>query len=270
MPKFDFTRKNNATGKIESVGFAQLNNDSDKARISFYGDIVSATWQSMWYEEDKCPQDIADFLNQIEDDKEIEVFFNSGGGDVFAGIAIYNLLKRHSGKITGYVDGLAASIASVILCACDQVIRSTGAQVMVHKPWSWTYGNATDFRKLAEDLDKCEECMIDIYMTKAKDGVSRETIASLLEKETWLAEDVFDYFNFERSNTASAQACTSVYFDKYANIPDELKPTAEERKDINKEEIVEEVMNRMKEKENQENRDKRKRALSLKMKLAKI
>lgn len=268
MSKFNFTRKNKVTGKIEQVGYAQLNNDGDRAQLYLYGDIVSATWQSEWYEEDKCPQDISDFINQIEDEKEVDIFFNSGGGDVFAGIAICNILKRHSGKITGYVDGLAASIASVILCACDVVIRATGSQVMVHKPWSWTAGNATDFRKLADDLDKCEECMLDIYMTKAKEGVTRETLSDLLAKESWLTENVFDYFDFERSETAAAQACASVYFDKYANIPEKLKRTPQDGNDINTEEIVSEVMRRIESKKSA--RDMRAKAVALKVKLSGI
>lgn len=265
MPnKYTFTSKNRLTGKVENVGYAQLTDSDEKAKLYFYGDIVSATWQSMWYEEDKCPQDIADFINQIEDTKEIEIYFNSGGGDVFAGIAIYNLLKRHSGKVTGYVDGLAASIASVILCACDEVIREAGSQIMVHKPWSWDMGNANDFRKLADDLDKCEECMIDIYMTKAKDGVTKEDIAALLEAETWLTDDVFDYFNFKSGTSkSSAQACSSMYFDKYSNVPKALiKKDEDETQVVNTDEIAQAVLNKIEEKE-----DRKRRTKALKMKL---
>ena len=64
--RFDFTKKNRHTGKMEKVGYLDFTEGEEQGRCSlyFYGDIVSATWQSMWYEEDKCPQDIADFLNQ--------------------------------------------------------------------------------------------------------------------------------------------------------------------------------------------------------------
>ena len=72
-----------------------LKQDEEQSRCSlyFYGDIVSATWESMWYEEDRCPQDIADFLNQLDGYEDIDIYFNSGGGDVFAGLAIYNQFK---------------------------------------------------------------------------------------------------------------------------------------------------------------------------------
>ena len=87
MPKrrFDFTKKNKRSGKVENVGYLDLEQDEEQSRCSlyFYGDIVSATWESMWYEEDRCPQDIADFLNQLDGYEDIDIYFNSGGGDVF-------------------------------------------------------------------------------------------------------------------------------------------------------------------------------------------
>lgn len=117
--RFDFTKKNKRSGKVENVGYLDLEQDEEQSRCSlyFYGDIVSATWESMWFEEDRCPQDIADFLNQLDGYEDIDIYFNSGGGDVFAGLAIYNQLKRYSGHKVGYVDGMAASIASVIMFA---------------------------------------------------------------------------------------------------------------------------------------------------------
>ena len=133
--RFDFTKKNKRSGKVENVGYLDLEQDEEQSRCSlyFYGDIVSATWESMWYEEDRCPQDIADFLNQLDGYEDIDIYFNSGGGDVFAGLAIYNQLKRYSGHKVGYVDGMAASIASVIMFACDELHFATGAQAMIHK-----------------------------------------------------------------------------------------------------------------------------------------
>ena len=133
--RFDFTKKNKRSGKVENVGYLDLEQDEEQSRCSlyFYGDIVSATWESMWFEEDRCPQDIADFLNQLDGYEDIDIYFNSGGGDVFAGLAIYNQLKRYSGHKVGYVDGMAASIASVIMFACDELHFATGAQAMIHK-----------------------------------------------------------------------------------------------------------------------------------------
>ena len=85
--RFDFTKKNKRSGKVENVGYLDLEQDEEQSRCSlyFYGDIVSATWESMWFEEDRCPQDIADFLNQLDGYEDIDIYFNSGGGDVFRG-----------------------------------------------------------------------------------------------------------------------------------------------------------------------------------------
>lgn len=226
--KFQFTRRNPQTKKIEDVGFLEIKNQQDgSAELYFYGDIVSATWQSQWYEEDKCPQDISDFLNQIDINANITVYFNSGGGDVFAGIAIYNLLKRHKGHKTGIVDALAASIASVILMACDEIIVMTGAQVMVHKPWCMTWGNADDLAETIKHLDKCQESIVGIYLTKTKEGVTQQDIEAIVNAETWMTgADLQKYFDVAIENTASIAACASCYFDKYANLPEALKQTA--------------------------------------------
>ena len=184
MPKkgrFDFTKKNKRSGKIENVGYLDLEQDEEQSRCSlyFYGDIVSATWESMWYEEDRCPQDIADFLNQLDGYEDIDIYFNSGGGDVFAGLAIYNQLKRYDGHKVGYVDGMAASIASVIMFACDELHFATGAQAMIHKPLCMAYGNADDFKAVIKQLNLCEESILDVYMEHVQEGVTRDKIQSL-------------------------------------------------------------------------------------------
>ena len=152
--KFNFSRRNPKTKKIENTGFMEFRNVSNNAAdLYIYGDIVSSTWEA-WCDEDTCPQDISDFMNQIEPGAELTVYINSGGGDVFAGIAIHSILSRHTGHKTGIVDGMAASIASVILMACDSIVMSSGAQIMIHKPLSWAYGNADDFQRLISEMSE--------------------------------------------------------------------------------------------------------------------
>lgn len=224
--RFDFTKKNKRTGKIENVGYLDLTANEEQSRCSlyFYGDIVSATWISKWYEEDKCPQDIADFLNQLEGYEDIDIYFNSGGGDVFAGLAIHNQLKRYSGHKVGYVDGMAASIASVIMFACDELHFATGAQAMIHKPWCWAYGNADDFEDVIKQLNLCEDSIIDVYMQHTKEDVTREKIKSLMAAETWFnGEELAKYFDVEIEERAATAACASDFFEKYNNIPETLK-----------------------------------------------
>lgn len=186
--KMNFTRRNRAKRTIENVGFMQIKDAAaGGVELYIYGDIVSSAWDK-WTSEDTCPQDITDFLNGIDNNAELTVYFNSCGGDVFAGIGIYNILKRHKGHITGIVDGIAASIASVILMACDDIVVSTGAQIMIHKPLTMAWGNADDFAAVISQLDSCQQMITDIYMTKAKEGVTADQLEELINAETWIKD----------------------------------------------------------------------------------
>jgi ATP-dependent protease ClpP protease subunit len=243
--RFDFTKKNKRTGKTENVGYLDLSIDEEQGRCSlyFYGDIVSATWESMWYEEDKCPQDIADFLNQLDGCEDIDIYFNSGGGDVFAGLAIYNQLKRYNGYKVGYVDGMAASIASVIMFACDELHFATGAQAMIHKPLCMAWGNADDFKAVIKHL--CEESILDVYMEHTKEGVTRDKIKNFMSAEKWFnGSELAEYFDVEVEERAAVAACASDYFDKYANIPEQVSGT--DKKDI-VDAVIAEMQNRERE-----------------------
>lgn len=246
--RFNFTKKNRRTGKIENVGYLDFEEGKNKCSLYFYGDIVSETWQSMWYEEDKCPQDIADFLNQLEGHEEIDIYFNSGGGDVFAGLAIYNQLKRYNGHKVGYVDGMAASIASVIMFACDELHFATGAQAMIHKPLCVAIGNADYFAKVIKDLNLCEESILDVYMLHTHEGVTRDEIKNFMSEETWFSgAELAEYFDIEVEAREAVAACVSDYFDKYKNVP-----FPEQAKETDTEDIVNaviaEMQNREKEK----------------------
>lgn len=244
--RFDFTKKNRRTGKFENVGYLDFEEGKDEGRCTlyFYGDIVSESWQSMWYEEDKCPQDIADFLNQLEGYEEIDIYFNSGGGDVFAGLAIYNQLKRYNGHKVGYVDGMAASIASVIMFACDELHFATGAQAMIHKPLCIAIGNADDFAKVIKNLDLCEESILDVYMGRTKEGVTRDQIKDFMSEEKWFSgTELAEYFDVKVDEREAVAACASEYFDKYVNAPEKAKET--DTKDIVNA-VIEEMQNREK------------------------
>ena len=165
-----------------------------------------------------------DFLDQLDGVSKINVHINSGGGSVFGGIAIYNILKRHSAEITVYVEGLAASIASVIAMAGDRIIIPENAQMMVHKPSSITWGNADDMRKEAEVLDGCQKVILNTYMQHVKEGITPEQINALIDAETWKnGREWQEFFDIEVSEKSNAAACTSGYFCHYRNLPEELE-----------------------------------------------
>lgn len=218
-------------GNTKVCGSMTIKNQTDSsADLFFYGDIVSETWQSEWYEDDMAPGDVKKFLDQLDGTENINIHINSGGGSVFGGIAIYNMLRRNNAHKTVYVDGLAASIASVIMMAGDEIVMPKNATVMIHKPsasYFFTTKNADDLRKDAESLDTCQEAIMQTYMTKAK--VDKEEIEQKVNDETWLTgEEVAELFDVkvEEANDAVACAGSSMFFC-YKNVPTSL--TAKEK-----------------------------------------
>ena len=120
------------------------------------------------------------------------------------------MIKRHEGYKTVHIDGLGGSIASVIAFAGDKLIVPSNAYLMIHKPWNSTYGNASDFRKMADDLDAIEEGIINVYKDNLKEGVDIEVIREMVQNETWLnGLKASEYFDIEVVAENTAVACTS-------------------------------------------------------------
>lgn len=124
-------------------------------------------------------------VNALKDmeGQHVSVRINTPGGVIDTGIAIYNALKRHKGGVTTYVDSLAASMGSYIMLAGDRRIIASNGMVMIHNPATLAYGNATEFRKTADMLDKYLDRMIGDYT--AKTGVEDAEMRRLLDEETW-------------------------------------------------------------------------------------
>lgn len=125
-------------------------------------------------------------LNGIKSPK-IDLHINSPGGEVFDGIAIYNGIKNHSAKVTTFIDGIAASIASVVALAGDTVTMAENAMFMMHNPSGLVLGGAADMRKVADSLDKVRDSMVGIYSAKSKKPDAE--IIAMLDEESWLDAD---------------------------------------------------------------------------------
>lgn len=198
-----------------------LKNETDEsADLYFYGDIVSSWW-GVWDDTDQYPESVKKFLENAAG-KNINVHINSGGGAVFAGITIYNMLKHFDGYITVYVDGMAASIASVIAMAGDRIILRTGASLMVHKPSAVLFGgyNADELQQMAAQLDEIQKCIMQVYKEHKADGVELSKIEEAVNKETWLTSDeATELFNVEIETSMQAVACESEYIAKFLNCP---------------------------------------------------
>lgn len=242
--------KRDRNNKLREVGSIEIKNQTENsADLCFFGDINSESlgeWQK-YYPEDKAPQDVKEFLDQLENVSKINVHINSGGGSVFGGIAIYNMLKRFDAEITVYVEGLAASIASVIAMAGDKIIIPTNAQMMIHKPSSCAWGNADEMRKEADILDGCQKVILTTYMEHAKEGVTEEQINDLINAETWKnGEEWQEYFDIEVSESSQAAAAASDFYDKYNNLPENIAKPQQQDKPLTVEEITAVVISAIK------------------------
>ncbi|USE38936.1 ClpP-like prohead protease/major capsid protein fusion protein [Endozoicomonas sp. SCSIO W0465] len=113
----------------------------------------------------------------------IRVRINSPGGDVFEGVTIYNLLKQDSAFVEVYVDGMAASIASIIAMAGDKIVIGESAAFMIHNPWSYAWGESDELRKMADLLDQIKSSLMTTYQKRT--GLSEEEITALMDEETW-------------------------------------------------------------------------------------
>lgn len=202
----------------------QVKNATDKeVDLYFYGDIVSSWWGA-WDNTDQYPDSVKKFLDGAKG-KKLNIHVNSGGGSVFAGIAIYNMIKNHDGETVTYIDGMAASIASVIALASDRVVMRTGSTLMIHKPLYnlWGCYNADDFRKMAADLDAVQACIMQVYRENIADGVDIKAIEKLVNAETYMtSDDAVKYFKIEM-DSLQAVACQSEYMEKFLNVPEAFK-----------------------------------------------
>lgn len=118
---------------------------------------------------------------------KIKLKIDSPGGDVFQGIAIHNALKQHSAKVDGHVDGLAASIASIILMACDTINMPTNTFLMIHRASSIVWGNEEEMLKMADTLKKIDATLCNVYMEKS--GAKKADVIKMMNDETWLNAD---------------------------------------------------------------------------------
>lgn len=153
------------------------------------GDVVddeTAAFYSFFDIPAISPGQVSSILNDDDDDddSDVQVDIASNGGDVFAASEIYTLLKKYAGTVTVNIQGLAASAASVIAMAGDQVNISPTAQIMIHKAWGNVSGNSDDLEHKADVLSGIDESIASAY--EAKTGMKQADLLNLMSNETWL------------------------------------------------------------------------------------
>ena len=148
-------------------------------------------------------------LRAIGAGKDVTVNLNSPGGDFFEGVAIYNLLRQHSGKVTVNVMGLAASAASVIAMAGDEINMGDGSFLMIHNAWTVAMGSRHDLLAASEMLEPFDAAMADLYA--ARSGMDRADVAAMMDKETWIgaSQAVADGFATGRLDSATVTQDTA-------------------------------------------------------------
>lgn len=154
-----------------------------------------------------------DFVQQLAalDVDAIDLHLNSPGGSVFDGHAIYNALRNHKATVTSYVDGIAASIASVIALAGDKVVIAANGAMMIHNPSGICVGEATDMRKMAAVLDKLRDSIAMAYI--AKTGKDADEVNTAMDEESWfIGQEAVD-FGLADECGAEMQAAACARFD---------------------------------------------------------
>lgn len=152
---------------------------------------------------------------------DITLNINSPGGDLFQGVAIYNVLKASGKAITVNVVGLAASAASLVAMAGDTITMQLGTQLMIHEALAMTAGFAADMRKMADTLDSVTASAADIYVERT--GMSKDAVLKLMADETWLSPEDAVKQGFATAVSSSKGIKNSFDLSMYKHTPIELK-----------------------------------------------
>lgn len=215
--------------KKSKVGYIEFKNIANETgEIYVYGQIMSGS--EKWDDSDVTVKDFKERLDDLGDVKTLNIFLNSPGGSVMAGVNILNILNRHKSTKNVYIDALAASITSVMAMCYDNLYIYPTSTLMVHEALLFNFGmyNKTELRDHAEKLERIEENMIiPAYMTKATDALTEDVVRELMKKESWLGkDDIQKYFKnvilIEEEKDIAACANFEL-LNLYQNTPNKFK-----------------------------------------------
>lgn len=188
-------------------------------------------------------KDFVESLKKLGEVDILNVFINSPGGDVFDGVAIYNILKRNKAKVIIEIDALAASIASVIAMAGNEIRMAENAMMMIHNPWGFVMGDSRDVRKFADELDKIRDSSIVTAYVK-QSGMEEDELIKMMDEETWMSAEEAKEYGLIDEITAEKKMAACINPEKYKNIfkniPDRVtsKPEHKSRNTNRDEKII--------------------------------
>jgi len=211
------------------------NDRSAKAIAAFWGkSLKDKDWYSMDTSEGETEIRIYDIIGWPFVDADtfardlsaiksshITVAINSPGGDVFDGTAIFNTLKNHSAHVTTRIDGIAASMASIIALAGDEVQIADNAYYMIHNPWSFAAGDYRDFQKESDLLGKIGSTLAMTYSNRT--GIDIDEVKTLMDDETWIIGNELVEQGFADTVIGNGNVNASFDLGMYANAPDKIK-----------------------------------------------
>lgn len=194
-------------------GFRAKLNSAEKTGELYLYDSIGGYWGGITAEA---------FVRELEGlgkVKELNLYVNSDGGEVFAGTSIYNALVRHPAKVNCYIDGLAASVASLICMAASSITIGPNAWMMIHEPWWGGAGTSLELRKMAEMLDKMRDSLVETYCRKS--GMEFGKCSDMVAAETWLDAQMALQLGLVDSIGPISVAGNSARFDvsRFRNAP---------------------------------------------------
>ncbi|KNF08547.1 protease subunit of ATP-dependent Clp protease [Gottschalkia purinilytica] len=223
----------------------------DKGELLLYGDISEVSW---WGDE-VTPKQFAEDLKNLGNVSEIDVRINSMGGDVFAATTIASLLRANNAKINIYIDGMAASAATIVAMAGDKIFMPENSMMMIHDPLVGLMGyyNTKDFKEFTEVLDKIKESILVGYEAKTKK--TKEELSQMMSDETWLtaseavehgfADEIISLtvdLDIENKGNSKFMIVNKLKFDisNYKNIP-QITPISVDKENKNAHKCVKNI-----------------------------
>lgn len=189
--------------------------DTEAGRVL---DLDGPIAEETWWGDEVTPQMFRDELEaQVGD---ITVNINSPGGDVFAAAQMYNMLRAHRGKVKVTIDSLAASAASVVAMAGDEVEISPVGMLMIHNPATFTMGDHRDIENTLRTLNEVKESIINAYQTKT--GLSRRELSDLMDAETWMNANKALEKGFVDRISGEGSKDKAMMFERRTNCSDTL------------------------------------------------
>lgn len=206
--------------KVPDRRFVVTNATDGQAELYLYDSIVDSELEAEFW-GGVTPKSFIQALKDIDADT-IHIRVNSPGGSVFAARAMEQALREHKARIVAHVDGVAASAASFLVMAADEIVMAPGAMMMIHKAWTVAMGNADDLVNTADLLDKIDGTLAATYA--ARSGESVEKITEMMAAESWFtAQEAVD-FGLADSVAENVKAQQKWNLSAYSKAPAQPEP----------------------------------------------